>query len=296
MTGHSKLLKLDSRTWHDQVARLIVAIETPKFASVLVEALERVVPFDHSVFFAYRGQDRPLCLYDTFDPQQRIVFVSDYQEGPYLLDPFYQICAERIDPGLYRLREIAPDRFYHSEYYRSYYRRTNLAEEICFVSALPDDMMLVISLMRAGTSPCFSDRHIAKLRNVEPIVHAAASSHWRNLGREHDAHVRGSASFPSFSTHIASAFEQFGQSVLTKREREVVRLVLRGHSSESIARQFEIAAGTVKIHRRNIHAKLGISSQSELFSLFISYLSSANAAEDNRPVFRPAGYEVRPKA
>ena len=60
---------------------------------------------------------------------------------------------------------------------------------------------------------------------------------------------------------------------LTRREREVVRLVLRGHSSNSIGRQFKITTGTVKIHRKNIYAKLGISSQSELFSHFISYLS-----------------------
>jgi DNA-binding CsgD family transcriptional regulator len=194
------------------------------------------------------------------------------------------------------LREIAPDRFYHSEYYRSYYRRTGLSEEIGFLVALPDDMMLVISLMRAGTSACFSDRDMNKLRVVEPIVHAAAGNHWRNLGREHDALVRGGAPFPSFGSHVASAFENFGQSVLTKRERDVVRLVLRGHSSESIARQFDISTGTVKIHRKNIHAKLGISSQSELFSLFISYLSGASAAHDARLVFRPAGYELRPKA
>lgn len=50
-------------------------------------------------------------------------------------------------------------------------------------------------------------------------------------------------------------------------------MVLRGHSSNSIGRQFQITTGTVKIHRKNIYAKLGISSQSELFSHFISYLS-----------------------
>lgn len=284
------LLRLDTRAWHEQVSRLMLARDTVQFPAVLVETLERVVPFDHSVFFAYHGQDRPICLFDNFDPQQRIVFVSDYQEGPYLLDPFYQVCAERIEPGLYRLRDIAPDRFYHSEYYRSYYRRTGLSEEIGFLVALPDDMMLVISLMRAGTSACFSDRDMNKLGVVEPIVHAAAGHHWRNLGREHDVHANGGAAFPSLGTHVATAFENFGQSVLTKRERDVVRLVLRGHSSESIARRFEISTGTVKIHRKNIHAKLGISSQSELFSLFISYLSGASAAHDERLAFRPAGH------
>jgi len=50
-------------------------------------------------------------------------------------------------------------------------------------------------------------------------------------------------------------------------------MVLRGHSSESIGRLFQIATGTVKIHRKNSYAKLGISSQSELFSHLISCLS-----------------------
>ncbi|NQV44228.1 MAG: helix-turn-helix transcriptional regulator, partial [Rhodospirillales bacterium] len=124
------ILKLDSRGWHEQIAQIISAEDTTLFPAVLVEALRHIVPFDYSVIFSYRGQERPICVYDTFTPDQRVVFVTDYQEGPYLLDPLYQACAERIDPGLYRLRDIAPDRFYHSEYYRSYYRRTGLSEEI----------------------------------------------------------------------------------------------------------------------------------------------------------------------
>lgn len=274
-------LKLESRDWHAQIAGIIAAEDTPQFPAQLVEALKRVVAFDYAVFFAYRGPERPICLYDTFTPEQRIVFVADYQEGPYLLDPFYQVCAERIDPGLYRLRDIAPDRFYHSEYYRSYYRRTGLAEEIGFVIALPNDMMLVISLMRAGTSAPFSDRDINKLHRVEPIVHAASIRHWRNLGSQRDASAAQDTAFPALGIQVTSAFERFGEGVLTRRERDVVRMVLRGHSSESIGRHFQISTGTVKIHRKNIYRKLGISSQSELFSRFIAYLSGALETEDN---------------
>jgi len=269
------LPKLDSRDWHEQVAALVAAEDTDRFPAALVQTLRHVVPFDFSVFFAYRGAERPICAYDTFNPRQRIVFVTDYQEGPYLLDPFYQVCAEGIEPGLYRLREIAPDRFYHSEYYRSYYRRTGLAEEIGFVIALLDDMRLVISLMRAGTSAPFSDRDIGKLRRVEPIVQATAFRHWRNLGRQQAISAKAEVAPPSLDTQLTSAFEKFGEGVLTRRERDVVRMVLRGHSSESIGRQLEISTGTVKIHRKNIYGKLGISSQSQLFSGFISYLSDA---------------------
>jgi DNA-binding CsgD family transcriptional regulator len=50
----------------------------------------------------------------------------------------------------------------------------------------------------------------------------------------------------------------------------VVPLVLLGHSSESIGVAFGISPRTVKIHRKNIYAKLGIGSQAELFALFMS--------------------------
>lgn len=266
-------LKLDSRSWHDQIAHLMAAQDTPQFPAVMVEALRNVVAFDYSVSFAYRGQERPICTFDTFTPAQRIVFVTDYLVGPYLLDPFYRVCEERIDPGLYRLREIAPDRFYHSEYYRSYYRRTGLAEEIGFLVALPHDMMLVISLMRAGSSAPFSDRDMNKLRRAEPVIHAASKRHWRNLGHHGNQNAKEKSAPPPFDLQVTSAFENFGEDILTHRERDVVRMVLRGHSSESIGHHYQIATGTVKIHRKNIYAKLGISSQSELFSHFISRLS-----------------------
>ncbi len=271
--GPNTILKLDARGWHDHIARVIAAGDTSRFPAVLVQALRHVVPFDYAVFFAYRGQERPICPYDTFTPQQRVVFVTDYLEGPYLLDPFYQVYAGRMEPGLYRLREIAPDRFYHSEYFRSYYRRTGLAEEIGFLVSLPHDMMLVISLMRAGTSAPFSDRDMNKLRRMEPVVHASAARHWRNLGYLRSSETEEETTRPPLNLQVTSAFENFGEGVLTRREREVVRMVLRGHSSNSIGRHFQITTGTVKIHRKNIYAKLGISSQSELFSHFISYLS-----------------------
>jgi len=267
------ILKLDSRGWHDQIAAVIASESSSRFPMTLVDALRHIVPFDYSVFFAYRGQERPICPHDTFTPEQRIVFVTDYQEGPYLLDPFYQACAEGINPGLYRLREIAPDRFYHSEYYRSYYQRTGLAEEIGFLVALPHGLNLVISLMRAGSSAPFSDRNMNKLRRAEPVIHACASRHWQNLGGLEPKNASRRVPPSGLDSHVTSAFENFGEGVLTKREREVVRLVLRGHSSESIGRHFQITTGTVKIHRKNTYAKLGISSQSELFSQFISYLS-----------------------
>jgi len=266
------LLKIDSRQWHELLADVVAAQGTPAYPRVVVRALRSVVPFDFSVWFVYRGNDRPICPFDTFTPEQRVVFVEDYQDGPYLLDPFFKICADDHDPGLYRLREIAPDRFYHSEYFRSYYRRTGLAEEIAFLIDLSIGRKLVVSLMRAGTSPVFSERDMKKLRRIEPVIHAATRAQWRSDSDLRDHYVDDVGDPSDMASPVASAFDSFGKGVLTPRECEIVRMVLRGHSSESIGRHCGIKTGTVKIHRKNIYAKLGISSQPELFSLFISQI------------------------
>jgi DNA-binding CsgD family transcriptional regulator len=71
---------------------------------------------------------------------------------------------------------------------------------------------------------------------------------------------------------LTRCFDRFGESVLTERERQISQLLLRGHSSKSIARVLDIAPGTVMVHKRNLFAKLNISSQYELFSLLIDAL------------------------
>ena len=99
-----------------------------------------------------------------------------------------------------------------------------------------------------------------------------AEYHWIGLSSRFQAKVSESES-EILEQFLDGIFRNFGRSLLTPREREVVGLVLRGHSSVSIAKVLDVATGTVKIHRRNIYSKLGISSQAQLFSLFLSMLS-----------------------
>ena len=128
---------------------LIDAIGTEGFAQTLSDALQRLAPFDYTVIFGYLGAARPMDLFDDFPRGKRKVFVEDYQEGPYLLDPFYLACGNKVEPGLYRIKDLAPDRFFQGEYFRSYYARTGLAEEIGYFIEMPGGATVVVSLMRA---------------------------------------------------------------------------------------------------------------------------------------------------
>ena len=172
------------------------------------------------------------------------------------------LSGERLDsPGLWRLREIAPDRFYQGEYYRSYYAQTGLAEEIGYLLDINSRLGIVVSLMRREKK--FSNAEVKALKRVFPVVDAACRQHWCELPLEQGTQA------PDMENRIEHAFRSIGEGILTPRERQVVELTLRGHSAEAIGDLLEISSGTVRIHRRNIYAKLRISSQGELFSLFI---------------------------
>jgi len=51
---------------------------------------------------------------------------------------------------------------------------------------------------------------------------------------------------------------------LTRREYEVIDLIIDGHSNESICNQFHISGNTIKRHLQNIFAKLSVTSRTEL--------------------------------
>ncbi len=54
---------------------------------------------------------------------------------------------------------------------------------------------------------------------------------------------------------------------LSSREKEIVELLLKGFSSEEIARQLFLSKNTVNTHRRNIHEKTGAKNTVELMNL-----------------------------
>ncbi|HRX34979.1 MAG TPA: helix-turn-helix transcriptional regulator [Aestuariivirga sp.] len=243
--------------WSKGLAEVGHAIGQPRFATVLLDAVRRLVDFDFVMAFAYRGKDQPVILDDTLDHTRHRIIATDYAAGPFQLDPFYKLVSDGACSGCYRLHDIAPDHFRRSEYFRAHYSRTGIGEEVGFVFATGNGYTGVTSLARWTSSPPLTRSDLDILQAIEPAVGGFSRQQWANPG--------------------ASAFEQkpqqtiarLGFRLLSAREREIVTLILQGHSTQSVALQLDISPGTVKIHRKNIYRKLKISTQAELFAAFL---------------------------
>ena len=270
---------IGDKAWNDALALAIEAIGTADFAAALVTALGHVAPFDYSVIFAYCGSARPIDLFDNFPAGKRRVFVDDYQDGPYLLDPLFIADARASGSGPHRVADLAPDRFPQSQYFQSYYVQTGLSEEIAFFVPIRAETRVVVSLMRdAAKLPPFVLRERKRLALVAPLVTALSAQHWKDVEGRFSGQGQ-SRPIEAGEQILASAFHRFGAGKLTAREAEIVEFVLKGNSSDAIGKQLGIATGTVRIHRKNIYMKLGISSQGELFSRFVASISSNLGAE-----------------
>lgn len=121
------------------------------------------------------------------------------------------------------------------------------------------------------TEKRFTRAELSRLRLIEPIVRSAMQRVWDSR----ESVAAGDDNHRDMHQRLTRCFENFGKGELTHRERQITQLLLRGHSSKSTARELGIAPGTVMVHKRNLFAKLGITSQYELFSSFIDALTDS---------------------
>ena len=116
----------------------------------------------------------------------------------------------------------------------------------------------------AGESP-FTKADINQLEIVYPLMKSILVKWRQNLEL---------TASPNLEWQLDNALINFGNSVLTPRESKILHLILHGYSIKTIAEKLENSVETIKHHRKNIYIKLDVSSQSELFYLFIASLKA----------------------
>lgn len=248
---------------HAGLGRTVSQVGTGRFWKQLVLLLHQCLPFDNAlaIFYPLDGPPQALEEYDA-QPSSKPASMLVYLNGLYLIDPFFQACREGYASGVYRLEEVAPDHFRQSEYFLNYFHENVLEDEAQFILQLPGSGTLSLSL---GMQRLFTSDETGLMTILSAWVLPLMQQHWQQTTQRAPAP-------DAMASQIRDALSHFGCGVLSERELEIARLVLRGFSSKAMAERLNISPDTVKVHRRHLYAKLDISSQPELFSLFIQSL------------------------
>lgn len=254
-------ITLHDMAWHQAIGRLIEALDRSNFWLALVRLLGGHVPVDSWVVLIFSsGRPQVLAQCPGKDGGPDPLF-DDYLKGLYLLDPFYLANREAPQSGLLWLADVAPECFKQTDYYQRYFRLNIVSDEVHINVQLDAERTLSLSL---GSEAHFSPEQIALLTLIQPWVAALMR---QRMAFEGEALAQSTLPTPSWQTWLGTT--SLGTS-LSARELEVGRLILSGCSNKEIARKLAISAETVKVHRKHMYSKLGIKSQSELFSLFLN--------------------------
>lgn len=268
-----------------QLAPVIASIGQASFPDHLMAFLKKQVNIDNTVILTYHRNQPPKVVYNDLPPANQSTHIALFLKGAYLLDPCYQATKKGFD-NYYQLDQLAPAGFRKSEYYRNYFRYTGLIDECGYIFKLGPDNFLNVSLGRDESSQRFNLSQQRLLKELTPLIKEICLAHWRtqDFYTQKDSHEHIGHGEDRLHTQLESALKSFSTSILTDRESQVIQLFLHGHSTKSIAEKLGISPETVKLHRKNSYAKLDVSSQAELFFLFIDALSSMDSYTGGDPL------------
>lgn len=255
-------------------ARVVNTLHQPEFSATLTHTLMELTGAEDGTLLWFLPDRMPHVAYNTMRIDGRESTLAGYLKGSFLLDPFYRAATLDGMRGVFALSELAPDNFRNSEYFHTWYTKSGFTDECGVLLSLPEGF-LHFTLTTMTPNYRFTRRRLSAVSDAMPAIEALAQAHWAASEEVVE---------PTMRRQLHRALSTFGSSLLTNRERQVVELVLLGNSTRRIAEKLELSTETVKLHRKNSYAKLDISSQAELFRLFMDCMVSIPLDRNSDPL------------
>lgn len=278
--------------WNAAIASSLIPENHDRVPELIGNAANILLPSNDFLVVVFGPTIAPRPLYDNIPEPMWHKTVHEYYAGAYLVDPFYRLGIETSSAGVYTLDEVSPEGFRESEYFKRYLKGVGVIDEVVVLTRLPDGLFSHFSFCNVEGQARFCRADVDRLTQAVPVIDQIFRNYWQR--EQH----REAADTNRIHEHLEVALARFGESLLTKREAEVINLYLRGYNTQAVSKQLRLSKHTVAMHRKNAYLKLDVRSQFELFHLFIdsmscfdpqaktdpltSYMSSGKAFADKR--------------
>ncbi|TPL54331.1 helix-turn-helix transcriptional regulator [Mesorhizobium sp. B2-4-6] len=244
------------------------------FQFQLLEALSSLLHWNYRYIFRYGPNGPPVCLFrEGGDFHSFDVYLS----GFYRFDPFYRLCLDGPQLGveLFRDHTVAEREF---QTYHDLLTSEGVSDDI--VVMLPDSNGATLVLCWDRAKGQFSVRTVLLLRTYLALANSIHQTHLGTPNANPTAQTEQVSDALSAtrgappSLLFDSAVETYSPGNLAPRELQIVHLSLRGYHNAAIAKAMGISHQVVKNRKRMVYDKLDITSERELFRLFLDHIMS----------------------
>lgn len=246
----------------DSFVPAVAALGSVQFAGALLAGLNKLVPVDHVCLMRFDDTTRaPVLESATWRGGEHVPEVQRaYLGGLFRHDPNLALAREpalRRGPRLTRLTRTALG---DTPYRHVCYDRAGIRDRLT-IATLDASRLYCLNLYRGERGGGYGAAEIEVVRGVTAFLAALSVKHGGMVG----ALLRSRDRADRVDALLARLHALEGS--LTRRECEVLARVLLGMTSEGIALDLGIALNSVLTYRKRAYARLGISSQAQLFSL-----------------------------
>ncbi len=252
--------------------KIVSAIGTNEFGASLLGLAREFVVSDQCTVFAFSDSGRaPLAVVaegeSKAETKRARNLALEYISGEFKHDPMFQL-AKDVDGSTTRVLRLSSSDFPSPAYRRQFYEGPGLASEIAIIGRY-QGLRLYASFYRNIEKPAFSDEDVTIFQELGPLILRFVGKH-----AEMERYVRHKSSPGTQMSnerreqmlyHLRTIFLSDCDE-LTEREAAVCARIAVGYSVSAIALTLDIAPSTVATFRKRAYAKLGISSQNELFA------------------------------
>jgi len=240
------------------VTSTVLAIGRSDFPNVLIDTLRRQADVGHCMVFALSRAGAARCLLDAgnipIGGDLGAAYAGHFHES----DPNRDTLFERESGAPIMLPAFAP-RMYGARYRKIFFQDSGIVDK-CATAIWVDDTCFYVNFYRITAQGRFSATQRERLWAIAPAIGASVARHFQQTATPDQT--------------LAALFASCAPlAALTPREQEVCRHILAGYSSEAISKGLGISQHSTLTYRKRAYARLGISSQNELFAIVLRLLA-----------------------
>ncbi len=271
----------------NQLANLVGNIGNSSFDQDFYAFCHELLQVDQCTVFRFDQQGSPQCLIaEARHSHSRDIarqLAQEYTDGAYRRDPNLALGQISSAPSNQLIvRCVSPTHIRDASYRKRFYDEALVRQELALIASI-NQQTLYCSFYRSEDQREFASEDASQIQQLGNFLAQTLGKHAEIM----QLREMGGARLPEPASLSPERRERMYQELraallkaaggLTQREAEICASIALGYTTLGISLNLGISINTVATHRKRAYAKLGISSQNELFARYFDSMGGTAA-------------------